>query len=1831
MESLEENPWSDEDRVSHKPPPRCVHHSREALKSLRHLAGSSSQAPNSLLRESFVAQAETLKLVDPKRNLAKFVHSRKESLSNPVLRPTASEKISTASSRQPSNAHHDVKATNKENQANTPRASEETRQERSFSYASVTMLQTTQVREKVSKTTSNSSRSPATLETTAPTNKVFPSQARAHDPSPLEEQFFRWRRDVPRDNAMAYKPLSRYLLGQFFQQGLALVRSEHDTMQRVITLLAQEGGLRRIDEVVSAIPSVSISFQKKFFTEVVLPFLQTVSHERVLASAVLEAPLTKIMQFVYGPNGHRAIEFFTIIFALPKPSALDPPGLDLGDAAAAVLYEPSILVLSKIIDLNGGALINEEIHQLVESICKKINETGDDLTLLTVRKYLQRIRRRLDRVTSNDSDKRHHKISPSPAPKFHIAEERPGKLSDQGPRHDNDSENICDIKIMPTSQEIQSEREEYLPTRDPSTWHLRGLPGLLDRHFRLLREDTVGQLRDAVSAEFKRMQNPEAAQPRASKQMLRTITYHNVRYMQLLCDRRGGLRFVIQFDQPAPIKLLSSNAKRKDWWQAARRLQRDVLVCLIDSDGSAIFCYVSGLYRTQPQRGGLIHSRAFEENIGELSRDQDFGYVTLSPVQQDAESLKEILARFRGSPIYKMESLVEFPGVLLPSFQSTLVALQDMAKTLELPFADVLAPESVEASGNQWIDPPSYSLKKKFKFNLRSITEGERLMLPTDGSPFDFEKLRDHSSLDDAQATALVDALTRSLALIQGPPGTGKSYTGVAIIKVLLDNRAKAKLGPVICVCYTNHALDQLLNQLIESGVENVVRIGSQSKSSVLDSVNLRAIAEKMSRTRTENKQKFTTTSALLSDISELNQCIEDLSKVQHWATIKDFLSSTYPKHHDDLFGENDNEWQTVRSHPNQIISTWLDGGIPNQTGIFTSTFRSLEDLRAVKLHLMSKPERQSLLSAWISEIREDVEARIQDAYATYLEDKEEHDKIMTDINLRCLQNAHIIGVTSTGLAKNLDLLRRLSSKVIICEEAGEVLEAHTLTTLLPSIEHAILIGDHQQLRPKIDNWELNSENPRGEQYSLDMSLFERLVNPPMPSIQLPFSSLEVQRRMHPSISRLIRQNLYPHLKDSGAVQNYPAVAGMKKRLFWFHHQQLEAPQDPTRLGSASHYNQFELDFTAALVSHLVRQGIYEEGDIAILTPYLGQLMRLRKKLSTSHEIVIGERDAEELEQAGLDEMDERIPQEKPIQKTTLLKALRVSTVDNFQGEEAKVVVISLVRSNKQQQCGFLRTPNRINVLLSRAKHGMYIIGNADTSYKVQMWANVVKMLEQTGNFGEHLELFCPRHPRSVIRVAKAEDFHSKAPEGGCDQPCGKRLKCPTVCGEQCPNGRYCQTCAPDEVRELVVDPWAFQKYKDVDLDRNPVVVPGCGHVQTVESLDVFMEMTSYYNLENDGKVVQLKSSSQPFSSGEMKVCPICSASLRDSARYGRIVRRAILDTSTRKLLLWAYKTYHPLAQQMDAVEQDLVTSRELFVPDSTPPHLRLQEVRIEGSRSKYLETIRTFSIYRNRHASILALRNGINLFSHKIREEEQPFIRLFELVRERNSSDDTAKAEVRDTSIVQTRGHLLAFSLLIRCDLAILTDFLALKRREVPQQKIHVDLSMDRKECQEFISLAGAREQPLHVVEGHVYMAWYAALEVAFTADSQKGSDLLDQADYHLSYAQATTEVYPDQTEGMQRVIEGVKKLLDDRKKLEYYVCATERQILLASLATEFSTTGKWYTCTRGHPFTIEGDASKLRESGCPQCSGKVIMQGRMHDDNVSQTADFAAGGVLR
>jgi len=246
----------------------------------------------------------------------------------------------------------------------------------------------------------------------------------------------------------------------------------------------------------------------------------------------------------------------------------------------------------------------------------------------------------------------------------------------------------------------------------------------------------------------------------------------------------------------------------------------------------------------------------------------------------------------------------------------------------------------------------------------------------------------------------------------------------------------------------------------------------------------------------------------------------------------------------------------------------------------------------------------------------------------------------------RRLAQAHVIGATTTGLAANSVRLQRLGAKVLLCEEAGEVLEAHLITSLLPSIEHAILIGDHEQLRPHISKHELSVESGKQEKHGLDVSLFERLVKGDFGGAKMPFAKLSTQRRMHPSIASLVRGTLYPELQDDRRTYEYPEVVGVRRRMFWLDHQNCENSGGSMQTSKS---NEYEAQMVLSLVRYLSQQGIYSgRDDIAVLTPYLGQREKLCEILENEFDIIDVDRDENEM----------TFFQKQPV---------RVATVDSFQ------------------------------------------------------------------------------------------------------------------------------------------------------------------------------------------------------------------------------------------------------------------------------------------------------------------------------------------------------------------------------------------------------------------------------------------------------------------------------------------------------------------------------------------------------------------------------------
>ncbi|OCL14224.1 hypothetical protein AOQ84DRAFT_435816 [Glonium stellatum] len=621
------------------------------------------------------------------------------------------------------------------------------------------------------------------------------------------------------------RPLGRFV-SQWFQ-GLQLITADSGVMQEAITCLASNGGLHRIKELLSRdFDELPIEYQMHLFTSQILPFFQIIIQPDVLASGVLEHSVGVISNFLFEPNGQRATGLFKYI-------------VEMLDNLPIQSIEISLAVLSKVVDLNGAAALQHEfLHILlafkdiiIQSTFDK-NDSQTNRTKRTLARTEQRLKIGLSLPTAAEV-----KRIPRFKASFEIIKDLPGTLSEDGPRHDNDSEDIRQIKIMPTIEEIQSIRIEYLPSNDPTEWHTSGTEGLLDRNFRLLREDTVGQLRDSVRTELEKLQYPETKTNirKRTQNRTRTNIYRNVTFEDILVDKWKGMEFVIGMEQPSFLHSMSAK-RRAEWWGNSRCLQRESLVCILDGAGFAIFCSISELRQTPK----MAHGSDWEGSRPKPSVPSR-AYIILRLVNSDEPNVKWFLQRHQRGLSFQLTTMVEFPHVLLPSFLPTLQGLQRITEMDDLPFSELLAASSQSASPVH-ISPPLYALESGFRFDLSCITTENQNLTLSPNEPFDIDALRSSSTLDDAQAVALVEALSRRLALIQGPP------------------------GPILCVCYTNHALDQMLEHLIANGVRQIVRIGSRSKLVALADVNIRVISEKMDRTRTEKHRYWQLTSELIKD-----------------------------------------------------------------------------------------------------------------------------------------------------------------------------------------------------------------------------------------------------------------------------------------------------------------------------------------------------------------------------------------------------------------------------------------------------------------------------------------------------------------------------------------------------------------------------------------------------------------------------------------------------------------------------------------------------------------------------------------------------------------------------------------------------------------------------------------------------------------------------------------------------------------------------------------------------------------------------------------------------
>lgn len=810
-------------------------------------------------------------------------------------------------------------------------------------------------------------------------------------------------------------------------------------------------------------------------------------------------------------------------------------------------------------------------------------------------------------------------------------------------------------------------------------------------------------------------------------------------------------------------KLTSKKDKVEYWDKSKRKLQRDSLVCFLRKDSKGIW---------KPVRFGIITNRNSEDLAHKDGKKEcpliGITFFRRSDLEETIIEMKDKFAGIQTKMVVASGSYFAYEPVL-----SLLQTLRSV------PFKEELALgkpsrqlDCIGAGTADTADQPHAHAHSQVNDAL-------------DRTP-DLKKKVD--GFDKAQRAAYDYALQNRVALVQGPPGTGKTYLGVALAETILAASPKTT---ILCVCYTNHALDSFLEDLLDAGITKLVRIGGMSKSERVQAYRIRELARNGTRHSQSQGRRY----GLLKDkIEDAEKQIHFLQKKcsfkigpKWWESVSQHLEDTDRAAYKQLeIGASvDKEGFGKVIAVDHLWKRWLAGDSPGT---------HFKERAGQPLWQLSKEQRQQQKEEWENDMFCEEREDLVDHMRGVREARKEINQINDEKYLDVMRKAQIIGCTTTGAAKYQHLLQSVRTEVVLIEEAAEILEAHVITSLGMDCKHLIMIGDHKQLRPKAEHYPLTVESGKG--CDLNCSLFERLTS------TVEICTLTKQWRMHPDIAAIPKLVTYPELENAkpaggraaGGTMHFPDVAGLDQtmgRVVFVDHRGREdaADEKADKLEAASKTNSHEVKMVVGTVKYLLQQKEYNPSNIVVLTPYVSQLLKLKDGLSSMFKVLVGDADFAEARKQfdGVKGFNVGGAESPETYKGD--DGIRVATIDNYQGEESDIIIISLVRSNPENNIGFLKEPERVNVMLSRAKICEIIIGNSETltqSRGGSLWQKILNHLKCCGSFLEGLPVQCQTHPEERQCLKTPEDFAKHCSDGGCTKICGNDLECGHKCTARC-------------------------------------------------------------------------------------------------------------------------------------------------------------------------------------------------------------------------------------------------------------------------------------------------------------------------------------------------------------------------------------------------------------------------------------------------------------
>uniref|UniRef100_A0A8C8JZ02 DNA helicase n=1 Tax=Oncorhynchus tshawytscha TaxID=74940 RepID=A0A8C8JZ02_ONCTS len=322
------------------------------------------------------------------------------------------------------------------------------------------------------------------------------------------------------------------------------------------------------------------------------------------------------------------------------------------------------------------------------------------------------------------------------------------------------------------------------------------------------------------------------------------------------------------------------------------------------------------------------------------------------------------------------------------------------------------------------------------------------------------------------------------------------------------------------------------------------------------------------------------------------------------------------------------------------------------------------------------------------------------------------------------LKRADVVLATNTG-ANDGGPLKNLPVDHfdwVVIDECAQALESSCWIALLRG-RKCILAGDYKQLPPTIKSHTAASKG-------LSVSLMERLILKYGDSV---VRMLTVQYRMNSNIMTWASEQMYQgQLVAHSSVEKHllkdlPGVASVEETstpLLLIDTagcglSEMEVTDDQSK------GNQGEVDIVELHIKALTEAGVKPK-DIAVIAPYNLQVDLLRQRLSARH------------------------------------PDLEIKSVDGFQGREKEAVVLTLVRSNRKGEIGFLAEDRRINVAVTRARRHLALVCDTQTVQTHGFLKTLIDHMTQHGDVRTAFE---------YLQAGEEEEQQAQEPEESVTGP----------------------------------------------------------------------------------------------------------------------------------------------------------------------------------------------------------------------------------------------------------------------------------------------------------------------------------------------------------------------------------------------------------------------------------------------------------------------------